>query len=92
MKGQLNSEEKNRRLHILEETAKETKKKFISKQISNSPIKKVLFETFDGISAHGHTDNFMEVSVESKKDLRGLILPVQIENTDGDICFGRLVN
>lgn len=92
MKGQLNSEEKNRRLHILEETAKETKKKFISKQISNSPVKKVLFETFDGISAHGHTDNFMEVSVESKKDLRGLILPVQIENTDGDICFGRLVN
>lgn len=92
MKGQLNSEEKNRRLHILEETAKETKKKFISKQISNSPVKKVLFETFDGISAHGHTDNFIEVSVESKKDLRGLILPVQIENTDGDICFGRLVN
>lgn len=92
MKGQLNSEEKNRRLHILEETAKETKKKFISKQISSSPVKKVLFETFDGISAHGHTDNFMEVSVESKKDLRGLILPVQIENTDGDICFGRLVN
>ena len=92
MKGQLNSEEKNRRLHILEETAKETKKKFISKQISNFPVKKVLFETFDGISAHGHTDNFIEVSVESKKDLRGLILPVQIENTDGDICFGRLVN
>ena len=92
MKGQLNSEEKNRRLHILEKTAKETKKDFISKQISNCPIKKVLFETFDGISAHGHTDNFIEVSVKSEKDLRGLILPVKIENTDGDICFGRLIN
>lgn len=92
MKGQLNSEEKNRRLHILEKTAKETKKDFISKQISNCSIKKVLFETFDGISAHGHTDNFIEVSVKSEKDLRGLILPVKIENTDGDICFGRLIN
>ena len=92
MKGQLNSEEKNRRLHILEKTAKETKKDFISKQILNCPIKKVLFETFDGISAHGHTDNFIEVSVKSEKDLRGLILPVKIENTDGDICFGRLIN
>ena len=92
MKGQLDSDEKNRRLHLLLEIANEAKSSFLSKQMLKNPIKDVLFETFDGESAHGHTDNFIEVTVKTNEDIRGEILPVKLESTDGNICFGTLLN
>lgn len=92
MKGKLDASEKSRRLHLLEEVANETKAKLLERRLREAPIKDVLFETFDGKTAHGHTDNFIEVSVETNSDVRGIILPVRLVNTDGNICFGTLIS
>ena len=90
MKGQINSEEKSRRLHILEKAAQESTTKILQIQASEESVKKVLFETFDGEFAYGHTDNFLEVAVPSNIDLRSRILNVKILRTEKNICYGIL--
>lgn len=90
MKGQINSEEKSRRLHILEKAAQESTAKILQIQAPEEAVKKVLFETFDGEFAYGHTDNFLEVAVPSNIDLRSRILNVKILRTEKNICYGIL--
>ena len=91
MKGQIEKEEKSRRLHILEDVARRSNQDIILKECHRQSIKKVLFETFDGVYAYGHTDNFIEIAVATKKDIRSKLLNVKITHTDGELCFGRLV-
>ncbi len=92
MKGQIEKEEKSRRLHILEDVARRSNQDIILKECHRQSIKKVLFETFDGVYAYGHTDNFIEIAVATKKDIRSELLNVKITHTDGELCFGRLVD
>ena len=92
MKGQIEKEEKSRRLHILEDVARRSNQEIILKECHRQSIKKVLFETFDGVYAYGHTDNFIEIAVATKKDIRSELLNVKITHTDGELCFGRLVD
>lgn len=92
MKGQIEKEEKSRRLHILEDVARRSNQDIILKECHRQSIKKVLFETFDGVYAYGHTDNFIEIAVATKKDIRSKLLNVKITHTDGELCFGRLVD
>ena len=91
MKGQIEKEEKSRRLHILEDVARRSNQDIILKECHRQSIKKVLFETFDGVYAYGHTDNFIGIAVATKKDIRSELLNVKITHTDGELCFGRLV-
>lgn len=91
MKGQIEKEEKSRRLHILEDVARRSNQDIILKECHRQSIKKVLFEAFDGVYAYGHTDNFIEIAVATKKDIRSELLNVKITHTDGELCFGRLV-
>ena len=91
MKGQIDKDEKSRRLHILEDIARKSNQDIIYKECCRQSIKKVLFETFDGVYAYGHTDNFIEIAVPSKKDIRSELLNVKITHTDGVLCFGKLV-
>lgn len=92
MKGQIDNAEKGNRLHILEQISKNTSSEILENEISNSPIKKVLFETFDGEFAHGHTDNFLEVAVPSNKDLKSEIFTVKLIKADANICYGEIVD
>lgn len=92
MKGQISGDEKSRRLHVLEKAAKDSSAKILDEQISKSPLKKVLFETYDGVYAYGHTDNFLEVAIPSNKDLKSQLLNVKITHTDGNICYGELID
>ena len=92
MKGQIDKSEKTRRLHELEKIAKESRLQILSNQINNTPIKTVLFETFDGEFLYGHTDNFIEVAVKCSEDLRSLIKTVKLTHTDGNICFGEIID
>ena len=92
MKGQISGDEKSRRLHVLEKIAKDSSAKILTEQISHRPQKKVLFETFDGEYAYGHTDNFLEVAIHSNKDLKSQLLNVKLTHTDGSICYGELID
>ena len=92
MKGQINGEEKSRRLHMLEKIANESTSALLNDEITSAPIKNVLFETFDGHFAYGHTDNFLEVAVPSDRDLRSELLTVRLNNVQGNICYGEIID
>ena len=92
MKGQIDKKEKCRRLHSLEKITNASTAYVLNSEINTSPIKKVLFETFDGKYAYGHTDNFLEVAVPSTCDLKSEILTVKLTHTDGNICFGDIID
>lgn len=67
------------------------RQKILNEVISNSPQVKVLFETYDGKYAYGHTDSFIEVKVPSTVPLPEDILPVMLLSTDGEVCTGELI-
>lgn len=91
MGGQLSGEIKSERLHRLEAIAKKTRENILKEEITRRPVREVLFETFDGIYAYGHTDDFLEIAVLSQKSLRSETMTVKLLSTDGNICFGELV-
>ena len=91
MSGQISGDEKSRRLHILEKEAQDVRRSILNTEIARSPVRTVLFETFDGQNAFGHTDNFLEVCVPSNVSLRSQMLDVKLISTDGNICFGELI-
>lgn len=64
----------------------------LEKEIKRQPERDVLFETYSNGVAHGHTDTFLEVSVEAPRDLHGEICKVSLTHHDGNICFGKLIS
>lgn len=91
MSGQLSGDEKNRRLHSLEKVAQDTRISILKNEIESRPIRTVLFETFDGETAIGHTDDFLEVCVASSSSLHSELRKVKLTHTDGKLCFGVLI-
>ncbi len=91
MKEQISGEEKSRRLHILQEIVEETREKLLLDEVSANPVRSVLFETFDGKYAYGHTSDFLEVAVPSEHSLRSQFSDVRLTHTDGKLCFGELL-
>lgn len=91
MPNQIPTDIKSARLHRLELTAKKTKASILNYAVSTGGVRKVLFETFDGEFAYGHTDNFLEVAVKSSHSLRSEFHDVILNSTDGNICFGVLI-
>lgn len=51
----------------------------------------VLFETWDGRYAVGHTENFIEVTAECSSDVRGRILPVEIIKAKGKNAIAKIL-
>jgi len=90
MNGQLSGDEKSRRLHILEKAAQDARISILENEIENRPIRTVLFETFDGKNAIGHTDDFLEVCVPSAVSFHSELRDVKLTHTDGNLCFGEL--
>lgn len=97
MPDQVPEDVKHRRAAILSEIAGETRKEILNNAVRSTPDTHVLFETFNGAMAFGHTDSFIEVRVPSDKDLHGMLLPVRLDGTAvdkayeyGSVCTGKI--
>lgn len=51
----------------------------------------VLFETYEGGIALGHTASFVPVSVKSERSLHAELLTVRITDSDGKVCHGKII-
>ena len=69
MKDQIDEGTKKQRSAALIALGKEIRKNVISDFAKENETTEVLFETFDGVSAYGHTASFVPVSVKSEKPL-----------------------
>lgn len=89
MPGQIPEEvkkERNRALTALcDGTGEDIIRSYEGKTLS------VLFETWDGKRAAGHTENFIEAEAECEADVRGRILPVEIVETKGKIAIAKIL-
>ncbi len=97
MTGQIPEEEKHRRAAALSGLEREIRMAILQETVEKAPLTRVLFETFDGKHASGHTDSFIEVRVPSNEDLHGRLLPVRLCGVAedgsaeyGSLCLGEL--
>ena len=90
MKDQVPDETKKARLHRLENMQKEVKKHLLENFVEKNEVVEVLFESFDGIYAHGHTPNFIDVKVKSENALGGKFRSVRITDTDGEYIYAEI--
>lgn len=90
MPDQISPEEKNRRLHILENICAQTTSQILEYEILVNPQKDVLFETCENGFAYGHTEDFLEVYVKTNENLRGEIRHVSLSSSDGKKIFAYL--
>lgn len=91
MNDQVSTEEKSRRLHRLEAEVSAVRKSILLEEIERAPIRSVLFESFDGNYAYGHTDDFIEVAVTADNPLRSELHEVRLTHSDGSLCFGEII-
>ena len=88
MSNQVPDEIKKARLHRLEEMQRGIKAELLSEFLSKNETVSVLFETFDGEYAVGHTPNFIEVKAKSDASLGGKLVNVRLTHTDGEYLYG----
>lgn len=89
MSGQIPEEVKKERNRTLTELCDNSGNEIISSYVGKRM--EVLFETFDGGYAYGHTDNFIEVKASATPDVCGNILPVEIFATDNKLAIAKLI-
>ena len=88
MQGQLSKQIKHERLTRLSEIECAARLELLQKEISERPVCEVLFETFDGANAIGHTASFIEVCVPSDVPLHSVMRKVRLTSQSGEVCFG----
>ena len=91
MKEQIPTSVKKERVHILSEAAALSRKKILDEAVNSARVETVLFETFDGEFASGHTADFIEVCVKTPVSFHGEFKKVRITGTNGDKCYGNIV-
>lgn len=89
LNNQVSNEEKKHRAKLMAEISEKNEKEFISSQVGK--VFPVLFETPEGNTATGYTDNYIRVKVETTEDLVGQIRNVRIEKAFNDYCLASLV-
>ena len=89
LNNQVNNEEKKHRSKLMAEISEKNEKEFISSQVGK--VFPVLFETPEGNTATGYTDNYIRVKVKTTEDLAGQIRNVKIEKAFNDYCLASLV-
>ncbi|MBQ9354393.1 MAG: MiaB/RimO family radical SAM methylthiotransferase, partial [Clostridia bacterium] len=89
LNNQVSNEEKKHRAKLMAEISEKNEKQFISSQVGK--VFPVLFETPEGNTATGYTDNYIRVKVETTEDLVGQIRNVRIEKAFNDYCLASLV-
>lgn len=82
MPNQVAEQEKSKRSEILIQTGSELTKQYRERFIGKKEF--VLFEEVKNIDGReyyvGHTKNYIEVAIESKEDVSGKILEVEIKD------------
>ncbi len=91
MKDQIPEDIKKQRVHILNEICRKVRADILDTMIAYQKPVPVLFESFDGEYASGHTADFIEVKVKCEHELHGMLLTVNLTSHDGNVCIGTLV-
>ena len=91
MENQVPDDIKKERLHRLEAQQKKIKLELLSDFINKTAQIEVLFESYDGEFALGHSPNFIEVRVKSSYPLGGKFIKVKPIRTDGEAVFGEIL-
>lgn len=78
------------RSDLLIQIGEEKKRAFLEHQIGKTL--RVLFEDCEGEHWRGHADNYLEVSVESREDLRNRFGRIHINSLQGLWLFGTIEN
>ena len=89
--GQIEESEKHRRVKILCAVRDELSKYITSSLLHVGTETDVLFETWDGEYAKGHTSNFIEVRARCTGDVRSLIKRVRITDNSCAICTADII-
>ncbi len=91
MTGQIPENIKRERSAALIALGKELKEKNLAKFVLEKCETEVLFETFEDGRAYGHTASFVPVCAESHEDLRASFGRVRLTGSDGEFCYGEIV-
>ncbi len=91
MEGQIPENIKRERSAALISLGKELTEKNLARFATENSEAEVLFETFDNGKAYGHTASFVPVCAKSEIDLRGLFKTVCLTGSDGDFCYGEII-
>lgn len=86
MKNQVDGKIKKDRAHILLELSNELEKEYYNKFLNNDV--EVLIERFKDGKYIGHTSNYLEVEVESNKDITNELCIVHINEVVNNKCIG----
>lgn len=86
MKNQIPPQIKNQRAEYLESVQQEVKAEILEAHIGKEY--NVLFETLKNGTLYGHSENFIEMSAKSERDLTGQIAVIKAEKTKNGILTG----
>ncbi len=91
MKEQIPEDIKKQRVHILNEICREVRSEILDAMISDKKPVSVLFESFDGEYAIGHTADFVEIKVKCENELHGILANALPISHNGETCCGELL-
>ncbi|MDP4152477.1 MAG: tRNA (N(6)-L-threonylcarbamoyladenosine(37)-C(2))-methylthiotransferase MtaB [Bacillota bacterium] len=87
MDGQITKEQKEKRVHFLDNVSKSIRAEIIEKQ--KGKTFDVLFESEIGTDMYeGFSENYIPIRAASKTDIRGKVLKVRISKSEDDFCYG----
>ena len=89
MKGQIDESVKHTRATALSAAESEIRATILTSMVGQTA--EVLFETFDGGYAIGHTPNFVEIRCPSDRPLHAQVHRVETLAHDGNLCTGRIL-
>ena len=91
-RDQVSAAEKSERSHTLTALGERLTAEVLDGAVKASAPLSVLFETWDGVTAVGHTPSFMEVRATTACDVRGDILPVLPTHVAEGVIYGIIKN
>ena len=91
MKDQVPEDVKKQRVHTLTEICRNVRSKMFDRIIEDGEPREVLFESFDGEYATGHTADFIEVRVKSDRPMHAELAYVKILSHNTESCEGILI-
>ncbi|MBE6694390.1 MAG: tRNA (N(6)-L-threonylcarbamoyladenosine(37)-C(2))-methylthiotransferase MtaB [Ruminococcaceae bacterium] len=90
MDGQVPEDVKKQRVHRLSALETQIRAELLSDYVRTHECAEVLFETFRGGVAYGHTPSFIEVAVDSPVSLSGQLRRVRLLSSDGERIYGKI--
>jgi threonylcarbamoyladenosine tRNA methylthiotransferase MtaB len=82
---------KKARLHSLELLQKKIKSELLNEFLASNKEVDVLFESYDGEYALGHTPNFIELKAKCSMAQGNIIHRVKLLSTDGEYLYGEII-